>query len=195
MRILTLTLALLGLTLSGCTFDLPIPSASDDDSACDDDTSGDDDTAADDDTGDDDSAEPDDTFDLTLVFTAPGAVDVGSMWCHLELVDDLDQAIIGGFGGWELSSMVHWGHEVTIACHPGVIDAVRANCTFCPDELAEEPFGTEAEELGCGWMAYGMTEAEAHLNGALSTTYFSDSYSADTITFEGEGSSVLVDLR
>ena len=81
MRILTLTLALLGLALNGCSFELPIPSASDDDSACDDDTAADDDTAGDDDTaadddtaGDDDSAEPELVeYSITITVTADSA--------------------------------------------------------------------------------------------------------------------------
>lgn len=136
-------------------------------------------------------------YDFVQTITAPGGSVYGSMWCHVEYVEEgtLDERIANGdWSGWDYTTMGHWVSEVTISSNPGIIDGARSNCTVCPDELAEEPSGTDAEDRGCTWTGYGQDASEARINGSVSTVYFDESFSATTVNLEG-GTSVLVDLR
>jgi hypothetical protein len=219
MRILTISSFLL-LGLTGCMTQADgtfvIPSDCDTgDTDCEDigDDDQDDDDRDTDDGGSDDDDQDDNTddtgngnsgnggsssddYDLEVTFTAPGGAQVGSMFCHLEFIEDgLDERLSDdNWGGWETNRTAHWASSVTFKANPGILEGVRGNCTICPDELSVEPYGTDAENKGCTWTGYGTTESEARINGDAWLIYFGTSYSSDTVTFGG-GTSVLWDVR
>ncbi len=200
MRTLTLiSLGLLALALGACNVPVGIGTSSgeptDDCDGCDD---LDDPDVGNDDTEDIPPADTCDGYELDVEFTSPGGVMYGSMWCHLEFLDDLTTS----FDNWHWTVVHNWTNRVQMCADPGIISALRANCTFCPQGPEEsngyhqmsEPEGEEAEALGCTWLAYGQYEEDAHFNGNIETTYLGYAYTAGLITFEGEGSSALVDF-
>lgn len=201
-------IALLALALlAGCTAGEVLVNSGDCD-ACEDDATADDDATSDDDTSapaDDDSTPTDadddsvpvddDDADLRVTITTPGGSVYGSMICHIEYITDGDGdgSLTDEFVGWEYPWVENWVSETTLELNPGVIDAIRLNCTLCPGELtlAQEPSSPEAEGMGCTWTA---VNGSSSTNGTVATWYFGETFSSSLVAV-GTGTSVLVDLR
>ncbi|TAL50080.1 hypothetical protein EPN81_03925 [Patescibacteria group bacterium] len=172
------------------------PGATETDNGIDDDCDGviDEGFDADDDTSDDD-ATPADEPQLTVTITTPGGLEYGSMICHIEYLEDGDNdgSFADEYWGWEFSWVENWVSQTTLESNPGVIDAVRLNCTLCPGELtlAQEPLSPEAESMGCTWTA---VNGSSSTNGSVGTWYFGETFGSSLVSVAG-GTSVLVDLR
>lgn len=164
------------------------------DSDSDSDTDADSDSDSDGDSDADADSDSDADSDLRVTITTPGELEYGSMICHVEFVNDNGDGVINAADmvGWEYSWVENWVSQTILESNPGVIDAVRLNCTLCPDELTlvEEPSSPEAEAMGCTWTAVNGTEEP---NGSVATWYFDETYSPKVIMVAG-GSSISVEV-
>lgn len=132
-------------------------------------------------------------------FVAPA--EAGSMWCHFSTTDDFDAFIdADDWPPYTAHGMVHWDNVVEIPFNAvSGAEVGWGNCTVCPQELDEEPYGAadggDAEELGCYWFGYGSDPDQQYELGA-SRVEIGDHwyYDSGLITRSGQ-TAVVFDLR
>lgn len=120
---------------------------------------------------------------LTLYVGTPGGAQVGTMFVHAEFLADLDD----DYGDWTWDRRYAWINGMTFGFNPGIVEGVRFNATYCSEDTEDE------DHASCdGWLAYGSSDADAHLTASAAVTYFDVSYDVDTVTFSWYEGSVLV---
>lgn len=120
---------------------------------------------------------------LTLYVGTPGGAQVGTMFVHNEFLADLDD----DYGDWTWNERYAWTNGMTFGFNPGIVEGVRFNATYCSEDTEDE------DDASCdGWLAYGSSDADAHLTASAAVTYFDVSYDVDTVTFSWYEGNVLV---
>jgi hypothetical protein len=147
----------------------------------------------------DDSGGSGSSYNSVARFVAPS--DAGSMWCHVSTSSNFDAFMdADNWPPYTASSMSHWSNVVEIEFNAvSGAEVAWGNCTVCPDELDEEPYGAgdggDAEELGCYWFGYGSSSDEQYELGT-SRVEIGDHWFYDTglLTRNGQ-TAVIFDLR
>lgn len=111
---------------------------------------------------------------MVIYVGTPNSTTVQTMFFHAEFLEDVHDP----YEGWEWSQRYVWTDGITLEFHPGDVEGVRFNATYCQDETEDE------SDSSCNnWLAYGQTDDEAYITAVTEVVYDGASYNVGITTF------------